>query len=344
MHIALRAGAMAHRSARFVLKQLSVMGYDDYLEIEDDGKDDSNSDGSVATPLTTAVLESCYYGENRHAVVNKIIKMLIRRYTVWDEDDAFSDFLIRFHPRIAQLVTKYEFYGTPFEHYIMHAVRLSFKKYKMSKRRNSHYIRSYETFHAQSKNVDTHDTDFDLVPIMLDILNVHSMPLNDVQKRRVLILCLKFSHWIKGEHVQYIARLVKYDYGRLLLLVEVARLRAAERSMTISLTIERRNRMYGSLMKAHCTLNAYWMRDRHDADCNRNIVRYRHRLQEYNEKITSRQFMPTNDFVATILNIPKGAVDSNLHVIKRKYIRWQKTHHSQYDTIDEDRYCYQQYS
>lgn len=286
---------------------------------------ETESNSTIATPLTTAVLESNYYGYGQGPLVNRIIEEISKRYSAQYSEDDFADFLIDFYGRIRRMVTKYEFYGTPFEHYLMSVVRVSFAHHKMLKRQSSRYVQAYEQFSYSLPAVSEQEnsSDADVTSVMLRIVSVRNLPITASQSKRLLILSLKFSHWLTGKQVQKIARIVGYTYERLLLLIESVRVRVTERFATQRTIIERRNQLYAQLMRAYCDLQssggASMVREGSGVAGNQRLDKMRQRLQMYNHRADRHRLTPTNKMVANMLNMPKGTVDASMFILKRRY-------------------------
>ena len=154
--------------------------------------------------LTQAVLDSSYYGDKRVTLARDILKLVLKRYPNKHKNEDFADFIADMYEKIPGIATKYEFYGIPFEHYVMRLVYMNFKRYSRTKKQTTTYKNAciwseYITRNgggyegecgAQNKmsNVDVHD---DIVELMLHVLGVYQRPLRKAEKKWLLILAVK---------------------------------------------------------------------------------------------------------------------------------------------------------
>ena len=299
--------------------------------------------------LTQAVLEYCYYGNKRVTLAQDILKTVLKKYSVKHEE--FADFIADMYERIPQIVTKYEFYGIHFEHYIMRLVHLNFKRYSRTKQRTTTYENAciwsehiasngsmYVEWHReQSKfdNIHVHCNNSDIIELMLHVLGVRQQPLRIAQRKWLLILAVKCAYWLNATDIRAVAQLADYNADRLRLIMESIRLQLEKKSATRLSYVEKRNHTYSNMLTQYCDVSFVYeppiKYGEHGCDRARSsmkkkqdsmqkIDRFRRRLVGYNTKITNNNLTPTNGAIGHMLSIPKGTVDSVLYKIRHRYM------------------------
>lgn len=285
-----------------------------------------------ATPLTMAVLESGYYGLDRERLIDQIIREILSRYSRSRIQDDLVDFLLSFRTRITRMLVRYEFYGVPFEHYLMRVVRFSFLKYRQSKQKRHRYVDSYISLTSKSMSFAQPSANTSIAPTLLRIIGLPGAqdmdaPLSIAQQKRVLIFSLKISYWLGDTQLQEIATLVGYEYQLLRLITETIRLRLAEQFSKHRTYTESRDHVYARLMQRYCDLpqSAIELGDvlyeRPQYSSPQQLSNLQRKLDSYNERINRCRIVPTNDLISVVLNIPKGTVDTAMATMKRRYTR-----------------------
>lgn len=317
-------------------------------------KDTSLRPAHSATPLTIAVLENCYYNDtDQSELINDILEEIFRSYASHCVPDDLTDFLLLFRARISRMITRYEFYGVPFEHYLMHAVRLYLAKYRYQQHKRNYYLASSARYNSDLPPVEKESLPVDIFPLMLDMVGVPAKgspppSLNSVQRKRLMIIACKLVHWLTADHVSRVADITRHDHEQLLLLLETVRVHTADRFARHGIYAERRNQLYAQLMQEYCDIQYTGgqshepsvLHERAYTDDGSRLPVLRQRLQNYNRRISHARVIPTNQLIATVLNIPKGTVDTTLAILKRRYARLSNADSMDYASIDDDNYRY----
>jgi len=285
--------------------------------------------------LTRAVVASSYYGTKREQIAQDVLNMIIVRHMQQYMNDAFIDFIPFIHRRIPHFISKYEFYGTPFEHYLMHVIKLNYNHYLSVRRKNNEYVKAYlnsEYKHECAERCYDHDPFYDsardaenIIRIIAHLLKVKCASMTKAQKKWLLVLVLKFSYWLSEDEIRHLAHLVHYHFGLLLLIVESIRLQLHDKMEQRGEHTTTRNNLYARIIKSYASTpyvsenaSSYRM----DDIGIENAETLRARMERHNAKISRIMITPSNGLLSHMLNIPKGTVDSVIYKFRKRYIKW----------------------
>lgn len=235
----------------------------------------------------------------------------------FSEDDC-AGFLLRFYPRIKNLVSRYRPQGKSFHAYLATTLRYQLRSY--AKEKGNEKIRlTTQSEHAVAEAImpfgrTSLDSDHAASPAPVAI---RPMKVSPTTCRRLLFLTLRASERLTQESCRRIAALTGCDEAWLT--DRWQELRALyERRRIRRLDAERiRDRAWFRIRCAETRLRSAVDEDEREA-CRAECARWQVRLDRARDAIQRIPMGPTHKEIATVLGLPKGTVDSGVYKLRQE--------------------------
>lgn len=241
------------------------------------------------------------------------------------EQEDRMDFLCWFYFRLHRAIDAYENTGASFDAYVHSLIQWSIREYKRIEK--DHRVREEAYWKARQREfVQEDELIYDTSPQEPD----QSLPLVK-NKRQMLILALKCCPYISEDLEKRIAETLHMDrveLSRCLEMVRQKRNRRIEANLALQ---ERIKTQYYRCIIFQARMKAALKDSVHRAKMERSWINAQRRLENMRKRLLLIRQEPSNQEIAEVLKITKGAVDANLHILRWKWTvnREEKDHGSQ---------------
>ena len=276
--------------------------------------------------------------KNRHTKkgIEKLVKeislyvysILSSQYKM--DDDERGDFFCTFYPKIAGLISRFEFYGIPFDGYLSNSLRWNIKAYRSVKsKKRSIYKASYkEPFYLVTpvndftiiKEPPLHITDSARKILKLEETEDK---VSETIKQRLLYIYLIEAHNLDERLKEGIINITGYKSKWLDSCSEKLN-KKVERRLNRIRTI--RNRRNSAFFKFHILQEKIFFAENEfeKKELREEILVIRNKINKMNKLISTAPTQPTHKDIADVLKIPRGSIDSGIYYIKTSFKDFEK--------------------
>lgn len=223
------------------------------------------------------------------------------------------DFLCWFYFRLHRAIDSYENQGASFDAYVHSLIQWSIREYKRIES-NKRILEEAYWKARQGEWVQEDEVLYDASP------QEPAPPLPVVRnKRQMLILALKCCTYISEDMEKRIAEALHMDRADLSRYIKVVR-QKRDRRIEANLTLQERikTQYYRSIV-FEARMKAAPMGSAYRSRMERSWKIAQKRLKTIRNRLFSIHQEPSNKEIAEVLHITKGAVDSNLHILRWKW-------------------------
>lgn len=277
--------------------------------------------------LTHAILNYQINGQGLKQLEDEVA-LIIYHYPPmrhrWDPDEC-SEFLVYFYPRINRMIKGYTDYGKTFEMLLTVALKWQMKGFgahQLEKKKREVLLKEKAFWDLPISDVSVNfpgDEPTEIDPKVKKLLGIDQsgkIKLNG-HKKRLLYLLLRTADKVSPGLIQHSSYLTGYNTSWIEEKIEQVRLITRQRRARQQALIHRR---MTALFKIYCLhgkiqgeINAL-DRSRLCLDLEEEMVK----LKSINYKISKTIVSPTHQEIATILNTPKGSIDSGLYYLNKR--------------------------
>ena len=234
----------------------------------------------------------------------------------WKRED-YEDFVSWLYPRVSRAIDKYQDTGSSFESYMGSLVRLTAKEYRIKQIRG--YVAESAAWVTQAADLYFGEPEPDYDVCVAEKKEKPAMPKNP---RQLLILTLKYCSYISEDFIDKVSAALGMESGKL-----------AEMAGRLTELRKKRILRAGVLReKANCQFfrNICYEKSlktmAEDSAAARRIAgkleRGRLRLANMRIRLARLRLDPSNLQIANILGVSKGTVDTVLHTMRLRGIRY----------------------
>jgi hypothetical protein len=249
----------------------------------------------------------------------------------WGKDE-YIDYLCWLYPRLSNAIDNYREKGYSFSTHIIALVRYSAKEYRS--RQMDHYITEFAawTVHAADMEVRSREPEYlaESSPMPVGAVPPPSgrpgeraeVPPENTQvdnPRQILLLLLKSYYFVSDDFLKRIAPAIGMDAEKIMGMIDKLRDWRIRRDDAIRILQER-------IVCQFCRCIIFERRLRGAAEGTarreklvKGLRRARERLTSLRKRLAGIRVEATNQQVADLLGITKGAVASNLYALKNRY-------------------------
>ncbi len=291
-----------------------------------------------STELTQMVIEYQQSGKGKCLLFHHLYLITYSYPLQWhsiDEEEA-ADFLIFFLPTIEGLLKHFTFEGKPFMHYLTNSLRNKLRSYKQHKYREKAYeimaIHNFtdRTYHEDSYKCFCTDTHYSYrieksaapgsaYHLVLPNEDSHQqdhlkVSINSNQLLCMLLFCFNEIQPDQIEAINTVYRLHGIDYETL-----TQKILAISKKRTAKLTHlqERRNTLFSEIIYLE-TQQMHEVEPERLATIKEKLRKKQSMLDTILQHIRGYHIHPSHKQIASILDIPKGSVDSGIFYFKKK--------------------------
>lgn len=247
------------------------------------------------------------------------------------DDDERGDFFCVYYPKIQNLITQFNYYGTPFEMYLKVSLKWNIKSFRTSKSRyrsiqkaiykEPFYLVPHENDFTEDINTDLHISEH--AREALEIVGTKEI-LTDTVKKRLLYIYLIEADFLDERIKERIIRMTGYKKRWIETCSEKLKKRVDIRLNRINQIKNRRNSAF---------FDFHLLQEKYSFEENRNkkeelenqIKSLRKKINSMNREISNAIVRPTHKDLADVLQIPKGSIDSGIFYIKNSFKELENT-------------------
>ncbi|MDR3192703.1 MAG: hypothetical protein LBT87_06520 [Treponema sp.] len=260
-------------------------------------------------------------------------------YADWDEDE-YVDYLCWLYPRLSNAIDNYREKGYSFSAHIIALVRYSFKEYRS--RQVDHYITEFAawTLHAADTEVHNREPEYSAEPsprptaVLPGMAGKPETPAAGEREgmakvlpenirvnnpRQILLLLLKSYYFVSDDFLERIAQAIGVEAKKIKKMIEQLRGWRARRDESIRVLQERIFCQFYRCIVFEKRLRTASEGTVRYEKLSKNLKGARDRLANMRRRLAGIRVDATNQQVADLLGITKGAVASNLHALRNRY-------------------------
>jgi biotin operon repressor len=262
-------------------------------------------------------------------------------FAEWDRDE-YVDFLCWLYPRLSNAIDNYREKGYSFSTHIVALVRYSMKEYRS--RQADHYITEFAawTVHAADMEVHSREPEYSAEPSQkpasvlpgsarmqetpaakrpaeMAKIPPENTPVNN--PRQILLLLLKSYYFVSDDFLERIAPAIGMETKKIKRMIEKLRDWRTHRDETIRFLQERIVRQFYRCIVFEKRLGTAPEGSARHERLAKNLKGARERLINMRKRLSGIRVDATNQQVADLLGITKGAVASNLYALRNRYAR-----------------------
>ncbi|GEM_PF-4791899 len=266
--------------------------------------------------LTHLILWYQATGEGYEEIFERIVLLVytLPKQKMRGYNEEAGAFCMAFLPKIPRLVSKFSYTGRAFECYLAKSVRLQLNSYYRGK-----YLEKQQLlvmFHQSVMNTheamaaceeEVHEALFDG--------ESDGYGWRNISKQRILILAMVKAHSVPPSLYGEIAEASGMSEDRISKLMLAVRKRESPKIKRYKTIQRRRDRYYADLLKVQ-----YALFQEDSLSCRGELLererKVKWKLDRANEKLACFPLKVSHHVVASLLNIPKGTVDSSMYYLK----------------------------
>ena len=268
------------------------------------------------TDMIVAYKES---GEGKQELIDKTaiyVYTLARHKQDWDEDEA-SEFFCQFLPKISSLIDRFVYYGKPFEAYLISHVKWNQKSFSVTlkKRRREQELFVREDLWEIHEDNPSYIREPAQPPDWLrEPTQDGDKTVSPVWRQRLLYLCCRECEHLENTMLERIAAILDIEVDFLLDYIEQSRTYTEAARLRHQHALETRNSCYIRLQLLETELSVCGDQKRRLL-LQDKITRARATLERRNMRLHHLRVQPSNRDISSLLNVPKGTVDSGLYYL-----------------------------
>jgi DNA-directed RNA polymerase specialized sigma24 family protein len=236
------------------------------------------------------------------------------RYHLFEGNrDQWIDFLSWLYPRLSRAIDVYEDAGASFDSYITSIIHWSAKEYRS--READHYVTEFACWKAKAEEILVCSAE----PEYPDTKSP-SLPLKDIATpRQIVMLLLKSYYLVSDDFLNRIAASIGIKKESIRSMVDELRRRRTTREKEIRELRERIQCQYYRCLSFQYRLASAFPGTAYHEKLKSRLERARKRFFSMRKRLEGMRIDATNRQIAEVMGIPKGTVDSNLHMVRAKW-------------------------
>jgi biotin operon repressor len=250
----------------------------------------------------------------------------------WDRDE-YVDYLCWLYPRLSNAIDNYREKGYSFSTHIIALVRYSMKEYRS--RQSDHYITEFAAWTARAAEMETRSREPEYPAELYpdpegrteklpsrkpeEGIRPENIPVNN--PRQILLLLLKSYYFVSDEFLERIAPAIGMEVKEIKAMIEKLRDWRTRRDETIRVLQERIFCQFYRCIVFEKRLRGASEGSARYEKLSKNLKGARERLASMRKRLSGIRVDATNQQVADLLGITKGAVSSNLHALRNRCAR-----------------------
>ena len=261
--------------------------------------------------------------------ITTIAYLFPRRSSRCGEDDC-GDFLLFFRSRIGSIVKRFDYRGISFEAYLRANLKWQLRSYLRRRDHSRARLRAAlrpllwaDSLEREASSLTVRQAAPAFLPAPPRMSHIRS-PRSETERRRLLIIVLKASLYVREAELPLISRALACDTQWLRECWLRLRVRLVCRRSRSEQLVTKRNRLYALLYGVHHQLT-----ECHDEQSRQQLRAelqlLRRRLARVRHQLSRIPHSPTNLEIAEVTGIAKGTVDSTLYYAKRRLRRQAHT-------------------
>jgi DNA-directed RNA polymerase specialized sigma24 family protein len=237
------------------------------------------------------------------------------RYGLFEgKREQWIDFLSWLYPRLSRAIDIYQEEGASFDAYVTSIIRWSAKEYRS--RESAHYITEFACWKARAEETVVCSAE----PEYLDT-KIPDPPLKNIATpRQIIMLLLKSYYFVSDDFLNRIADGIGMEKNSIRGMIDKLRQRRMAREAEIRDLQERIQCQYYRCLSFQYRLASAFPGTAYYEKLKSRLERARKRFRNMRKRLEGIRVDATNRQIAEIMGIPKGTVDSNLHMIR---VRWR---------------------
>jgi hypothetical protein len=250
-----------------------------------------------------------------------------------NEREKWIDFLGWFYPRLSRAIDYYKDREASFDTYISSIIQWSSKEYKI--REAEHKATEYVFWKARAEEMQTccrepeypeeippdapaEYTDLEFLSRQEAVAKA-CIAQAKITPRQILLLVLKSYYFMTEDYLNHIAEIVGIEKKELQKLVDKLHEMRSKREAHIRDLQEKIYSQYYRCLAYEKRLSSAYVRTARHAKLSHYLENARKRFLNMRKRLSGVRVDATNQQIATVLNIPKGTVDSALHAVREKW-------------------------
>jgi hypothetical protein len=247
-----------------------------------------------------------------------IIKIMLEnnhRYHLYQrkKEDA-GDYISWLYPRISKAIDTYRDIGSSFENYINSLIKWAAKEYRAREANNfvteyAAWTAIYPDFYAREEEPEYGRKEAEQDPGLKPARN----------RRQLLFLVLKCYCYVSDDFLDRLAPALSIERDLLKTMIEQMKKQRLDRDREIALMRERVNRQFYRCVVYEKQLLAIPENSAFSIKMKLQLEKARIRLETMRKRLTGMRLDASNIQIAKVLGVSKGAVDSGLYILKKKW-------------------------
>jgi hypothetical protein len=236
------------------------------------------------------------------------------RYHLFESNrDQWIDFLSWLYPRLSRAIDVYKDAGASFDTYITSIIHWSAKEYRS--READHYVTEFACWKAKAEESLVCSAE----PEYLDT-KPPSLPLKDIATpRQIIMLLLKSYYFVSDDFLNRIAAGIGVKKEHIRRMVDELRRRRTTKEEEIRELQERTQCQYYRCLSFQHRLASAFPGTAYYEKIKSRLERARKRFFAMRKRLEGIRVDATNRQIAEVMGIPKGTVDSNLHMVRTRW-------------------------
>jgi biotin operon repressor len=261
----------------------------------------------------------------------------------WDREE-YIDYLCWLYPRLSNAIDNYREKGYSFSTHIIALVRYSVKEYRS--RQADHYITEFAAWTVHAADMEVHSREAEYLPepavkppakpaaVPTDLAGRPARPVPGYpaktakfppektlvnNPRQILLLLLKSYYFVSDDFLERVAPAIGVETEKLREMIEKLRNWRTRREETIRILQERIVCQFYRCIVVEKRLRSAAEGSARYEKLAKSLKGARERLTSMRKRLSGIRVDATNQQVADLLGITKGAVASNLHALRNRY-------------------------
>jgi biotin operon repressor len=241
----------------------------------------------------------------------------------WDKDE-YVDYLCWLYPRLSNAIDNYREKGYSFSTHIIALVRYSVKEYRS--RQTEHYITEFAAWTARAADMEVHNREPEYWAESAsggEAKGAKAPPKNILvnNPRQILLLLLKSYYFVSDDFLERIAPAIGVKAEKIREMIEKLREWRTQRDEAVWVLQERIVCQFYRCIVIEKRLRAVTEGTARREKLTKSLKGARERLASMRKRLSGIRVDATNQQVADLLGITKGAVASNLYALRSRYTR-----------------------
>jgi biotin operon repressor len=259
----------------------------------------------------------------------------------WDQDE-YIDYLCWLYPRLSNAIDNYREKGYSFSTHIIALVRYSIKEYRS--RQADHYITEFAAWTAHAADMEVRDREPEYLaepsskavailpgsgkglakPVSGHPAKMAKFPPETIlvnNPRQILLLLLKSYYFVSDDFLERIAPAIGVETEKLREMIEKLRNWRTRRDEAIRILQERIVCQFYRCIVVEKRLRSATEGTARYEKLAKSLKGARERLTSMRKRLSGIRVDATNQQVADLLGITKGAVASNLYALRNRYLQ-----------------------